>query len=233
MTTPLSVLIVEDDGEAARMVSFYLEKENLSVISASNGPEGERLFRQQSPQLVIMDVNLPGFDGLELCRRIRQASAVPILMLTGRSADTDKAIGLGIGADDYLTKPFSPVELVARVKALARRAYQYTEPIKPALLGGPRLTMDTTRRQVSLDKQPLNLTPTEFNLLQVLMANPGWVFTREHLLERVWGFQDDAGEETVTAHMSNLRRKLGPGGHLIQTVRGGGYLYEESEETDR
>jgi DNA-binding response OmpR family regulator len=171
---------------------------------------------------------LPGFDGLELCRRIRQHSTLPILMLTARAEDTDKAIGLGIGADDYLTKPFSPTELIARVKALLRRAYQFSEQTQHPLLGGPRLQLDPARRQVAMDGQSLHLTTTEFELLHVLMTNPGWAFTRNHLLQKVWGYDDESGEDTVTAHISNLRRKLGPeGARFVRTVHGVGYAYQE------
>ena len=232
------ILLVEDEAQTAQMVRFYLERENITVFTAADGPAGETAFRQQRPDLAILDIMLPGpstgsgglFDGLELCRRIRQESTVPIIMLTARAEDTDKAIGLGIGADDYLTKPFSPTELIARVKALLRRAYHYNEPPAPATLGGPRLRLDINRRQVIFDGQPLELTPTEFNLLQVLMGNPGWVFTRAHLLEEVWGYSDEAGEETVTAHVSNLRQKLGDAGaQLIRTMRGVGYAYQEEE----
>lgn len=227
--TSLSILLVEDEPQTRQMVRFYLERDNFVVVAAGDGPSGEAAFRQHSPALAILDIMIPGFDGLELCRRIRQQSAVPILVLTARAEDTDKAIGLGIGADDYLTKPFSPTELLARVKALLRRAYQYNDPPRPTRIGGPRLLLDPARRQVTLDHQPVELTPTEFDLLQVLMANPGWTFTRNHLLEKVWGYSDEAGEDTVTAHMSNLRRKLGvAGGQLIRTVRGAGYTYEEA-----
>ncbi|MCL4371365.1 MAG: response regulator transcription factor [Chloroflexi bacterium] len=153
---------------------------------------------------------------------------MPVLMLTARAEDTAKAIGLGIGADDYLAKPFSPTELVARVKALLRRAYQFNEPPRPTLLGGPRLLLDSARRQVTLDGHPVELTPTEFDLLHLLMGNPGWAFSRSHLLEKVWGYDDEAGEDTVTAHMSNLRRKLGPeGADLIRTIRGVAHAYEQ------
>jgi DNA-binding response OmpR family regulator len=228
--TPLHILLVEDEPQAAQMVRFYLEHEGFAVSQARDGPSGETVFRTEQPHLVILDLMLPGFDGLELCRRIRQTSTLPILMLTARAEDTDKAIGLGIGADDYVTKPFSPTELIARVKALLRRAYQFNEPSRPTLLGGPRLQLDPARRQVTLDGNPLELTPTEFDLLQVLMTNPGWAFTRSHLLETVRGYDDAAGEDSITAHLSNLRRKLGPdGAHLIRTVRGAGYAYEEGD----
>src|SRR5579859_2499309 len=199
---PLHILLVEDEAQTAQMVRFYLERESFVVSLASDGPAGEAAFRSDEPHLVILDLMLPGFDGLELCRRIRQTSTLPILMLTARAQDTDKVIGLGIGADDYLTKPFSPTELVARVKALLRRAYQFNDPPRPILLGGPRLQLDPARRLVMLDGSPLDLTPTEFDLLHILMANPGWAFTRGHLLEKVRGYDDAAGEDSITAHLS-------------------------------
>lgn len=229
MTTDFNILLIEDDPQTAQMVRFYLERENFAVIIANDGLSGEKAFRQHLPQLVLLDIMLPGIEGLELCRRIRRKSATPILMLTARAEDTDKAIGLDIGADDYLTKPFSPIELIARVKALLRRAYQYNDTPQPAFLGGPRLRLDPARRIVTLDKKPIDLTPIEFDLLHILMANPGWAFARSHLLEKVWGYNDEAGEETVTVHISNLRRKLGPDGSvLIRTVRGIGYAYQEA-----
>lgn len=222
------ILLVEDDPKTAEMVRFYLEREDFKVIIATDGLAGEEAFRKNSPQLVLLDIMLPEIDGLELCSRIRRKSTVPVLMLTARADDTDKAIGLGIGADDYLTKPFSPVELVARVKALLRRAYQYNDPPKQDSLGGEHLRLDSARRTVTLDGNPIDLTPIEFDLLHILMANPGWTFSRNHLMEKVWDYVDGAGEETVTAHISNLRRKLEPSGtELIKTVHGVGYAYKE------
>ena len=224
------ILIVEDEPAAAQMVQFYLEREGFAVNTANDGPMGESSFRQAPPDLAILDIMLPGFDGLELCRRMRQYSNLPILMLTARAEDTDKAIGLGIGADDYLAKPFSPTELIARVKALLRRAYQFNEPVRPALLGGSRLQLDPARHQVTLDGRLLELTATEFELLHVLIGNPGWTFTRSHLLEKVWGYEDESGEETVTAHISNVRRKLGPEcARFVRTVHGVGYAYQEGD----
>jgi len=225
---PFRILVVEDELPAARMVQFYLEHEGFVVSIAGDGPAGESAFRISAPDLAVLDIMLPGFDGLELCRRIRQHSNLPVLLLTARAEDSDKAIGLGIGADDYLSKPFSPTELIARVKALLRRAYQYNEQAQPTLLGGPHLQLDPARHQVTLDGQPLDLTSTEFELLHTLMANPGWAFTRNHLLQKVWGYDDEAGEDTVTAHISNLRRKLGPqGARFVRTVHGVGYAYQE------
>jgi len=226
----LRVLLVEDEPQTAKMVRFNLEREGITVNVAGDGPAGETAFYAEQPHLVILDIMLPGFDGLELCRRIRQTSTLPILMLTARAEDVDKVIGLGIGADDYVTKPFSPTELVARVKAMLRRAYQFDDPPRPTLLGGPRLQLDPARRLVTLDGGPLELTRTEFDLLEMLMANPGWVFKRSHLLEKLRGYVDAAGEESVTVHLSNLRGKLGPdGGNLIRTVRGAGYAYQEDD----
>lgn len=228
--TSFCILLVEDEDKTAEMIRFYLEREGFSIIVAGDGPSGESAFLNEKPHMVILDIMLPGFDGLELCRRIRESSTVPILMLTARSEDTDKAIGLEIGADDYLAKPFSPTELAARVKALLRRGYQYNETTKPIILGGPRLQLDVDRHQVKLDGQLMKLTTTEFDLLEVLVTNPGWVFTRSHLLEKVWGYSDKDGEETVTAHISNLRRKLNDkDAQLIHTTHGKGYAYQEDE----
>ncbi len=224
------ILLVEDNPKTAQMVRFYLEREAFKVIVAKDGLSGEEAFQKHSPQIVLLDIMLPGIDGLELCSRIRRKSSVPVLMLTARADDTDKAIGLGIGADDYLTKPFSPVELVARVKSLLRRTYQYNEPLQPAVLGIANLKLDPKSRMVTLHGRHIDLTPLEFNLLHILMANPGWTFSRGHLLEKVWGYINGAGEETVTTHVSNLRSKLEPdGGNLIRTVHGVGYAYQEVE----
>ena len=227
---PYHLLLVEDDPSAAEMTAFYLRQEGFGVTTAADGPTAVQLFAASKPHLAIVDVMLPGFDGFELCRRLRHESNLPILLLTARTTDADKAAGLGFGADDYLTKPFSPTELIARVKALLRRAYQYTEPAPavPPLLGGSRLQLDVGRHVAFFDGRALPLTQLEFQLLHALMQNPGWPFTRQHLLEQVWGYAEPLGEETVTVHISNLRQKLGADGpSLIRTIRGVGYAYEE------
>jgi DNA-binding response OmpR family regulator len=223
------ILLVEDYAPSAEMVRTSLAVEGFAVVVAADGPSGEAAFVREAPHLVILDLMLPGFDGLELCRRIRERSTLPVLMLTARSEDTDKAVGLGVGADDYLVKPFSPTELIARIKALLRRGYQYNEQPRSRTIGGPRLQLDLGRRQAVLDGRLLTLTAKEFDLLQVLVSNPGWVFTRTHLLAKVWGFQDEAGEASVTVHMSNLRAKMGEGALVIRTVRTVGYSYQEEQ----
>ncbi|MEM7533513.1 MAG: response regulator transcription factor [Chloroflexota bacterium] len=224
-----TLLVVEDDAQASQMLQLYLESEGFLVAVAKDGPSGEALFHQVSPSMVILDIMLPNFDGMELCRRIRASSVIPIIMLTARAEDIHKALGLGIGADDYITKPYSPLELIARIKAQLRRAYDYQEPPKTEmLLGGPRLRLDPQCYQVTLDNEPLVLTVIEFKILETMMTSPGWAFSRTHLLEKVWGYDDESGEETVTVHVSNLRKKLGNKAEtFIKTVRGVGYAYQE------
>ncbi len=227
----IKILCIEDHESTAEMIQFLIEKEGSKVLLAYDGPTGEQLYRSEKPSLIILDLMLPGIDGHELCRRIRQDSNVPILMLTARADDTDKAIGLGIGADDYLTKPFSPTELIARIKALLRRTYQYNDIPKSSIITDRRLKLDVALRQLTIDDDPIELTPTEFELLHTLMAHPGWTFTRSHLMEKIWGYDDNAGEATVTTHISNLRTKLTARGlNVIRTVRSVGYAYFNRED---
>lgn len=230
MIEEYKILIVEDKKQAIDMLRLHLEGEPFRLEVAYDGVAGETQFKQVQPHLVLLDISLPKLNGLDLCQRIRRESNVPILMVTARTQDVDKAIALGLGADDYLAKPYSPIELVARIKALLRRAYQYQEIEKtPAALGGPRLQIYPSSHRVTLDQQDVALSPIEYEVLLVLVSNPGWVFTRSHLLEKVWGYDTDNGEETVTVHVSNLRQKLGPAGSdLIRTVRAVGYIYEET-----
>lgn len=226
----IKILCIEDHEPTAEMIRFLIEKEGPKVVLAHDGPSGERLYRSEKPTLIILDLMLPGIDGYELCRRFRQDATVPILMLTARADDTDKAIGLGIGADDYLIKPFSPTELIARIKALLRRSYQYNEKPKSNILTDRCLKLDASFREVTFDNEPIDLTPTEFELLLTLMGHPGWTFTRSHLLEKIWGYDDNAGEATVTTHISNLRHKLSLRGmNVIRTVRSVGYAYTNRE----
>lgn len=227
---PHTILIVEDEPQAAQMLQMYLEAEGYTLVVAYDGPTAESLFEQSAPSLVIVDVMLPGFDGLELCRRMRAKSVTPIIMLTAQAEEIQKATGLAVGADDYVTKPYSPLELMARIKAQLRRAYDYhgTTASAPTVLGGARLRLDPLRHEVTLDGTPIPFTVLEFKILEVLMMNAGWVFSRSHLLEKIWGYNEDFGEETVTVHVSNLRKKLGSDADsFIKTVRGVGYIYQE------
>jgi two-component system, OmpR family, response regulator VicR len=229
-STKYQILLVESELELVEKVKATLEKEGYRITTADNGPSGEKAFLLEEPHLLIVDFNLSIFDGIELCRRIRKNSTVPILVLKSPETDSIRPIGLGIGADDCLSKPFDPEQLSARVKALIRRGYQYNKVVKPIVIGGPRLKLDIDKHQVILDGEAINLTKMEFSLLQKLVSNPGWVLDRHNLLEMVWGYSDADGEKTVTMHISNLRNKLNNGGtNLIHTVYGKGYKYQESE----
>jgi DNA-binding response OmpR family regulator len=224
MTT---VLIVDDEANLVELVKGYLEREGFGVVTACDGPSGVDAARSSRPDVVVLDLMLPGFDGFEVCRRLRQFTDAYVLMLTARGEEIDRIVGLEVGADDYLTKPFSPRELVARVKAMLRRPRTGAQPapeVPAALHVGP-LTIDQDRHEVELDGQPVALTPREFALLTTLAEQPGRVFTRAQLLERVWGaeFYD---EHVVDVHVANLRHKLADtptAAQLIETVRGVGY----------
>jgi DNA-binding response OmpR family regulator len=214
------IAVIEDETTIAASVAARLRAEGYEVETAADGFSGVELCRRFRPDLVILDLMLPGLDGLEVCRRIQQERHVPVLMLTARDSDTDLEIGLAVGGDDYLTKPFSPRELVARVRALLRRAER-----SPEAAGGPirlgQLVVDPDARLVSQDGRSVHLTVTEFDLLLRLARSPRVVFSRRRLLEEVWGYQAGGGERTVDSHVRAIRRKLGP--NVIRTVRGIGY----------
>ncbi len=223
------ILIVEDELEIIKLVRAYLERAGYRVVSATDGQEALAVFRHEHPNLVILDLNLPGMDGLDVCRALRRQSDVPIIMLTARLEETDRLIGLELGADDYIVKPFSPREVVARTRAVLRRAEG--EPVTPQVIAAGEISLDIPRRRATLAGQPLDLTTMEFDLLAVLAAHPGRVFTRMQLLEQV---QEDAYagyERTIDVHIKNLRKKLGDDPHnprFIETIRGVGYrLLEE------
>ncbi len=222
-----SILVVDDEQPIVDLVASYLLAEGYTVHRAFDGPSALALARTVKPDLVILDVMLPGLDGVEVCRRLHQETAVYVLMLTARTDEVDKLIGLSVGADDYMTKPFSPRELVARVKAMMRRARaSLDKTVERPVLQFDTLSIDPERREVKSHGSLIELTPREFDLLYAMASYPGRVFTREELLQRVWG-PDFAGiDRVVDVYVGTLRRKLEEGGPpVVQTVRGVGYKF--------
>lgn len=217
-----TILVIEDEATIAASVAARLRREGYRVETAGDGPTGVEACRSLRPDIVILDVMLPGMDGLEVCRQIQRDRPVPVLMLTARDDETDMLVGLGVGADDYMTKPFSPRELVARVKALLRRVDRLPAlPAAPVRSGD--LEMDPAAREVRQAGDDVHLTRTEFDLLYHLANRPGVVLSRERLLAEVWGYRDGSGARTVDSHVRALRRKLGP--DVIRTVHGVGYAF--------
>lgn len=216
--------MVEDEAPIADAVATRLRSDGFTVEIAADGPGAVEAARRDHPDLVVLDLMLPGLDGLEVCRRVQADRHVPVLMLTARDSVEDTVIGLGVGADDYVTKPFSPRELVARVHALLRR--REPEPHDAPIRAGD-LEIDPAARRVRREGDEVHLTPTEFDLLHHLAARPGRVFPREQLLADVWGYRDGSGARTVDSHIRALRKKLGP--DVIRTVHGVGYAFEVSD----
>jgi DNA-binding response OmpR family regulator len=217
-----TIAVIEDEATIASALAARLTKEGFRVETAGDGPSGVELCRRLDPDLVVLDLMLPGFDGLEVCRRIQKESPVAVLMLTARDSETDMLVGLGVGADDYMTKPFSPRELVARVRALLRRI----ERAPSSGPSGPRvevgdLEVDPATRRVRKADDDVHLTPLEFDLLYLLASHPDVVYTREQLLSEIWGYRDDSGARTIDSHIGALRRKLGS--DVVRTVHGVGY----------
>jgi two-component system alkaline phosphatase synthesis response regulator PhoP len=218
------ILVVDDEAKIVKLVRSYLEQAGFAVVEAGDGQTALIQARREKPDLVVLDLGLPGIDGLEVARTLRRERDTPIIMLTARIEDTDKIVGLELGADDYVTKPFNPRELVARVRAVLRRAS--SAGAAPELLRAGALVVDISGHQATLDGRALDLTRTEFELLAVLLAHPGRAFTRLELLDRVQGDAYEGYERTIDAHIKNLRAKLGDDPRhprYIQTVFGVGY----------
>ncbi|GAC1485684.1 MAG: response regulator transcription factor [Candidatus Limnocylindrales bacterium] len=224
------ILVIDDEPNIRHTVSYALKQESYEVVSAGDGEEGLTLFASTAPDLVILDVMLPKLDGFEVCRRIRKTSRVPVLMLTARTTELDKVVGLEIGADDYLVKPFSMRELIARVRAMLRRSAPLADVTSPASIEHDGLRIDPTKHRVTRDGQEITLRPKEFDLLVALAASPGQVFSREQLLSSVWGVDHAGDSRTVDTHIKNLREQLGDDADTprwIETLRGVGYRFKE------
>ncbi len=224
-----TVLVVEDETSIASFVSLYLKNAGYTVRTATTGGEALAQVNAQLPDMIVLDLMLPDIDGIEICKRVRQRSDVPILMLTARDEDVDKIIGLEVGADDYLTKPFNPRELVARVKAILRRATPERRELESAVLKHGDLTIDAGRREVKVGDEEIQLAPKEFDLLWELLDHRGLVLTRDQLLERVWGYTFAGDTRTVDVHVRQLRRKLGDASPIV-TVWGVGYKVSPQRE---
>lgn len=228
MTAPAKILVVDDETNLRTLVGSYLRAEGFEVAEATGGAEAVDLVRRRHPDLMILDVRMPGMDGIEALREIRTFSDVFVIMLTARAEEADKLIGLSVGADDYLTKPFSPRELVARVKAVLRRSRGGNRGGDDEILAFPGLTIDLARRTVATDGATEHITALEFDLLAALASQPGRVFSRRQLLEAVWGWDFIGDERVVDVHIRNLRQALGDSATepvVIGTVRGVGYRF--------
>jgi DNA-binding response OmpR family regulator len=217
-----SILIVEDESSIASFVALYLKNAGYSVRTVAKGADALDQVSADPPSLTILDLMLPDIDGIEVCRRIRKTSDVPILMLTARDEDVDKIIGLEVGADDYMTKPFNPRELVARVKSILRRSAPERRQAESAVIRHGDLSIDAGRREVRVGEEEIQLAPKEFDLLWELLDHRGLVLTRDQLLERVWGYTFAGDTRTVDVHVRQLRRKLGDASPIV-TVWGVGY----------
>jgi DNA-binding response OmpR family regulator len=225
------ILLVEDEARIAEVVQQYLERDGHMVVWAATGGAALEDAARRRPDLVVLDLGLPDISGEDVCRRLRETSDVPIIMLTARDGEDDLLRGLRLGADDYVTKPFSPRELVARVRALLRRAQAEREPQADVLeRAGGRLLIDNARRRVTLDGADVELTESEFRLLRTLARFPGRVYSRFELIDKVQGYDFEGYERTIDAHVKNLRRKLGEDArapYLVRTVYGRGYAFTE------
>jgi DNA-binding response OmpR family regulator len=223
------ILVVDDEPKIVRLARDYLEKNGFRVATAADGPSALGMARREHPDLIVLDLLLPGMDGREVCRILRRESDVPIIMLTALSEESDQIVGLEIGADDYIVKPFSPRALVARVRALLRRTQGGVQA--PAVIRAGGLEVDTARHSATLDGASLQLTPSEFDLLALLARHPGQTLTRQQLMDDLYGGAAPGVDRSVDSHIKNLRRKLesASNAHIIETVYGVGYRFVEGK----
>jgi two-component system alkaline phosphatase synthesis response regulator PhoP len=222
------ILVVDDDAKIVELVKLYLNRDGYVVITAFDGKEALRLARESHPDLIVLDIMLPGMNGLEICRALRAESSVPIILLTAKTTEADRISGLDLGADDYVTKPFSPKELAARVRAVFRRTPDEALQMGPEELHFGSLTLNFPRHEAYLSTRALDLTPVEFKLLGVFAREPHRVFSRSQLIEKVLGYDFDGFDRTIDVHILNLRRKLEPDPSrpkYIRTVYGSGYKF--------
>lgn len=225
------VLIVEDDKNISKLIKYNLEKNNFNCFVAYNTEEAEDILKRYSIDLIILDIMLPGMDGFEFCKLLRQdekTKQIPIIMLTAKAEEIDRIIGFELGADDYIVKPFSIRELILRVKAVLRRTK--IKPEEKDILKADFLEVNILQHKVTVDGKEIELTPMEFKLLVALMKRPGWTKTRKMLLEEVWDIYSEVNTRTVDTHIKRLREKLGKAGKFIKTVVGFGYKFEEEDE---
>ena len=219
-----TILVVDDEANIAELIELYLSREGFQVVKADTGEGAVQAVGAHRPRLVVLDIGLPDIDGLEVCRRLRQTSTIPVIFLTARDSEVDRVVGLELGADDYVTKPFSPPELVARVKAMLRRA----DPVATTeLIQVADVTIDLGRREVRVHGEAIPFTTREFELLQYLAEHPGLALSRKQILDGVWGYDWFGDERTVDVHLAQVRKKL-DGAVRIDTVRGIGYRLEPS-----
>lgn len=221
------ILIVEDEKDIVESIEYNLKKEGFKVAKANDGLNGLRLAQEKLPALILLDLMLPGLDGLEVCRRLKKnpkTAAIPVIMLTAKGSETDKVVGLEVGADDYIVKPFSLKELIARVKTILRR-YEKPAEAPKAIIKFKTLEIDTDKHEVRAAGKLIELTAKEFQLLHYLAENQGRVFSRERLLDAVWGIDVAIETRTVDVHVRRLREKLGKAGHHLVTLRGVGYKF--------
>jgi two-component system phosphate regulon response regulator PhoB len=228
-------MVVEDDQDIRELISYNLGKEGYTVVPAESGEQALKLIETTNPDIIILDIMLPGMDGIEVLRNLKQGSrhaAVPVIMATAKSEDSDIITGLELGADDYIAKPFSPKVLIARVRSLLRRTQSRISEAKAmdeVVQIGP-IVLDTGRHEVTLEGKPVDLSATEFAILEFMMRNPGWVFSRNQIIDAVKGKDYPVTERSVDVQILGLRKKLGPAGNRIETVRGVGYRFQDTAE---